>query len=222
MALSVRATAAGGGTTSTGNRTVAITPAVNDVFVVFVNTANTNVKPTMTDDNGGTYTLVTVATIGSPVTNVHALFIRNERLANTTSTTITATTGSNTAGELVVYAIAGSAIGGPEVISQFAAQGFTASAGTVTPAPSFSWAVATGNMTLGSIANLSNPAALTPPTSWNEEQDTGQNSPATGIETVSRGKRIHGHDDHLGRYVTHGLLRDHRRAQCRGISGHCI
>jgi hypothetical protein len=184
MALSVRTTVAGGGTSGTGNRTVTITPAVGDLFVVFCNVSvNTNGTPTCSDGNGGTYSLLKSVGYNSSA-NTASFFVRNTLLINTTSTVITVETGSNTSGSVVVYALSGSSRTGQDAIVQTASQSNQA-AGT-TPAPTFFAAAQTSNMTLGGINNLSNPAALTPPTSWTEDQDVGQATPAEGLETVSR------------------------------------
>src|SRR5262249_36569936 len=55
-----------------------------------------------------------------------------------------------------------------------------------TPAPVFGASALTGNVTLGAVFNANNPAAMTPPTSWTEQNDTGYNTPTTGQEYVSR------------------------------------
>jgi hypothetical protein len=187
-AATVRATVAGGGTSGTGDRTVTITPAVNDLFVVFcaVN-VNTNTAPTMTDDNGsGAYARVTTAQWNTSA-NTMSVFVRTALMTNTTSTIITCATGSNTSGELVVFAISSMSRVGAGAILQSAVQANQAS--STTPAPTFSASVLTANLTLGAVANATNPATLTPPTSWTEDAtagDVGQATPTLGLESVSR------------------------------------
>ena len=182
---SVRTTAAGGGTSSTGDRTVTITPADGDLLVVFVVVAaNTQSAPTMTDDNGsGTYTLVATALKNSSA-DIMSVFVRDKILTNATSTVITAVTGSNTAGELVVVAVQGMAKAGAAAILQSKALANQAAGGT--PAPAFTSSALTGNVTLGAVGNGTNPATLTAPTNWTEQQDVGQASPTTGLEVVTR------------------------------------
>ncbi len=184
-AAAVRTTAAGGGTNGTGNRTVTIVPAVDDLLVVFCAVSvNTNAAPTMTDDNGsGTYTLIQTAQWNTSA-NTMSLFVRTALMVNTTSTVITCATGSNTSGELVVYAITGMTRTGASAILQNARQENQASGGT--PAPAFGASAQTGNMTLGGVANATTAPSWTPPTNWTEEQDVSQATPTTGLETVSR------------------------------------
>lgn len=185
-ATTYRTSAAGGGSSGTGNRTVTITPAVNDLMVVFCAVSvNTNTVPTMSDNNGsGTYTRVTVAQWNTSA-NTMSVFIRNALMVNTTSTVITCETGSNTSGELVAVAVSGmTRVGNNGAALQSAVQ--QNQAGSTTPAPAFSASALTANMTLGAIGNGTNPATLTTPTNWTERQDVGQASPNTGLEVVTR------------------------------------
>lgn len=180
-----RADAAGGGTSGTGNRTVTITPAANDLFVVScVVSANTNAAPTMTDDNGsGTYTLIATA-LRNASADIQSLFVRNSLVPNTTSTVITCATGSNTAGSLVVIAVSGMTRTGAGAVLQSATQANQAA--STTPAPAFGVSALTANMTIGTVGNGTNPATMTTPTNWTERQDVGQANPPTGNETVTR------------------------------------
>lgn len=187
MAAAVRTTAAGGGSTGTSNRTVTIVPAANDLFIVFVVVAaNAQDAPTMTDDNGsGTYTRITTQAFASSVPTNYRLsaFVRTALVPNTTSTVITATTGSNTAGELICYAISGMTKTGISALQQSAGQ--AAGGSGTTPAPAFASACDTTHLVLGAMANSSTSPIETQPSGWSEEQDTGQSSPTTSIETVS-------------------------------------
>jgi hypothetical protein len=179
-----RTSAAGGGTSGTTDRTVAITPAVGDLFIAFcVASVNTQTAPTMTDNNSGTYSLITTAQKATSADTM-SVFVRNQFLANTTSTTLTCATGSNTAGEIVVVAVTGMSQTGSNAIRQSNRQENQASGGT--PAPAFSSAALTDNMTLGAIFNATNPATMTTPTNWTERQDVGQATPTTGLEVVTR------------------------------------
>lgn len=179
-----RASAAGGGSGGTGNRSATIVPAVNDLFVVFCNVSvNTNTAPTCSDNNGGTYTLV-ASGLYSASANAFSVFVRNQRVPNTTSTVVTVATGSNTSGSVVIVALSGMTRVGASAIRQSAKQ--ENQAGSTTPAPAFPASALTANVTLGAVANLTNPATLTTPTSWTERQDVGQASPNEGLEVVSR------------------------------------
>lgn len=180
-----RADAAGGGTTGSGDRTVTIVPAIGDLILVFVTVSvNTNASPTMTDNNGsGTYTLIATALFNTSA-NIMSVFVRNALMVNTTSTVITAVTGSNTSGELVAVAISGMTRTGTSAIRQSAVQANQAASGT--PAPAFAVAALTGNLTLGAVSNLSASPLMAPPASWTERQDVSQASPTIGLEVVTR------------------------------------
>lgn len=185
-AAAVRTTVAGGGSGGTGNRTVTIVPAVNDLLVVFCSVSvNTNASATMTDDNGsGTYTNITTA-LWNTSANIMTVFVRTALMVNTTSTIITCASGSNTAGELVVYAITGMTKTGAAAILQSARQENQASG---TPAPTFGSAALSANMCLGAVTNLTTAPIETPPTTggtWVEDQDASQASPTTALETVN-------------------------------------
>ena len=110
MAATYRTSAAGGGTASTGNRSATIVPAVNDLLVVYVQwSGNSATNPTCTDDNGsGAYALIGTA-LNNASGDIQAVFVRTTLMANTTSTVVTPVVGSgnNTAGEIVIIAVAG-------------------------------------------------------------------------------------------------------------------
>ena len=181
-----RADFSGGGSGGTGNRTVTVTPAVGDLCVVFVVVSeNTNASPTVTDNNSdaSTYTLITTALKATSV-DIVSVFVRDKLFSNTTSTIITANTGSNTSGELTAVHLTGMSKTGITAVRQFAKQENQAAGGT--PAPAFSSAALTGNMTLGAVGNDTNVAGLTTPAGWTEQADVGQNTPAVGLETVTR------------------------------------
>ncbi len=185
-AAAVRTSVANGATNGTGNRTVTIVPAVNDLLVVFCTVSgNTNTSPTMTDNNGaGTYSLIQTA-LWSTSTNTMSSFVRDNLMVNTTSTVITCVSGSNTAGELVVYAITGVTRTGALAIRQNARQENQASG---TPAPTFASAALAANMCLGAVTNLTTAPIETPPITggtWIEDQDASQATPTTALETVN-------------------------------------
>lgn len=184
MAAAYRTSAAGGSTSGTTNRTVAITAALDDLLVVCgAFGVNTNVAPTCTDDKGGTYTLVS-AGLHNASGDMHCMFVRNGPCGYASSHTITVATGSNTAGEVVAVAISGMARFGPDAVRQF--QLVQNQAGSSNPAASFTANCLTTNVTIGMVANATNPATLTAPTGWTERQDVGQATPNVGLEVVTR------------------------------------
>lgn len=184
MAATYRASAAGGGTSGSGNRTVTITPAVGDLLVVVVSlSGNTNDAPTMTDNNGsGTYTRAVGGVAWSSSANRMAVFVRDALMVNTTSTTITCASGSNTAGELVAIAVSGMTRTGSAAIRSSGSQANQAA--STTPAPALNQAALTGNMTIAGVA--SGDTTTTPATGWTERQDVSQATPTTACEVCTR------------------------------------
>lgn len=178
-----RGSTAGGGTSGTTDRTVALTPAVGDLWVVFCKASgNTNASPTCSDNNGGSYTLIKTALHNSSG-DMLSCFVRTTLHVNTTSTTVTVATGSNTAAEIVIVAVTGMAKVGAAAVLQSAAQANQAA--STTPAPTFGASANTANMTLGAIG-YEGSTAVTPPTNWTERQDSAQSTPTTGLEVATR------------------------------------
>jgi hypothetical protein len=186
VAITYRTSTAGGGTTGTGNRSgAAITPVANDLFIVVGTfTGCTNTAPTCSDNNNsGTYTRI-FAGLYNASADMFCAFVRDTPLPNTTSTTVTVTTGSNTAGEIITIAWSGALRYGGAAIRQWAIQENQASGGT--PAPAFLQAALTNNATLAGMANGSTSPIMTPNASWTERQDANQTSPACAHEVSTR------------------------------------
>ena len=184
----VRTTAAGGSSTGTSDRTVSLATAVGDLIVVICQaSANTNATPTCSDNGSPSlgYTRVGVANNG-PNVNTLSIFVANAKETSAQTRVITVATGSNTSGTVIAYAIAGMSQVGSAAIKQSNFQTNQAAGGT--PAPAFSAAAKNGNLVIGTVANQTNPATMTPPTgttpTWTEDQDVGQASPAEGVETI--------------------------------------
>lgn len=192
MAVTYRASSSGGGTSGTTDRTcVAPALAAGDLLVVFCNaTTNTNDTPTCSDNNadgfGGSsgWTFIGKQNFAASAGRM-SCFVRNALISNTGSTTITVATGSNTSGNIVCVAVAGMKRGGANgAVRQF--NGQADQAASTTPAPAFSSAALTGNMTIGCVSNSATPAGVTEPTGWTERQDVGQATPNCGMEVVTR------------------------------------
>ena len=180
MAPAYRTGSAGTGVT-TGNPTAVITPAVGDHFVVFVVESSSSGAGTVSDNNGGTYTLAKSAGISATPTTILCVYVRDQALANTTSTTITYT-GAGTGGQVVVHATSGMLTFGTASIRQNASLQLQAL--STTPAPTFTNAALTTSVVFGAVGNLTNPATVTPPSSFTERKDVGVTTPI-GLETVS-------------------------------------
>jgi len=190
MAIPVfRTSAAGGATTGTTDRTALITPSIGDVLIVFCAvSANTNAAPTCSDDNGGTYTLIGTALFSASV-NIMSAFIRNTPIPNITNTTVTVATGSNTSGAIVIAAISNMSTGGISNIRSFGSQANIASG---TPSTILNTNAEVNSITLCSVANVTSPAGMTPPSNWTNAQDTGQGSPAIGLSVSYRNSNFNG------------------------------
>jgi len=183
MSATYRTSVAGGDTAGTGNRSVAITPVVGDLFVVFVSLSVNVAALEVTDDNGigGTYTRLMSGYWGSSANNA-AVFVRNALLPNTNATTITCVSGANDAGVIVAVAVSGMTRVG---LSAARSMGFGSdqTAGTP-PTAVLNQSALTGNMTL--IAVASGDTTSTPPASWTERQDASQATPTTALEVATR------------------------------------
>lgn len=172
------------------NTSGAFTPAVSDLLVVFVIASATDgANSVLSSSVGLTFAKVLTATYGSGASaGVLQLFIATALIASATSQTVTWTdTVDPSSGTVItVYSVSGMTQTGAAAARQTAQQN-AQGAGT-TPAPSFGASALTDNPTLGAVGNFSNPAALTPPTSWTEDAsaDTGYNTPTTGLESVFR------------------------------------
>jgi hypothetical protein len=178
-------------TTNNSNRSVTISPAVDDLIVcVCFATGQTDwTNVTLTDDQGGTYTRLTGASaIFGVSTNMIAVWVRNSLVSTTSSHVITLdfTTGSvgHSGAGLVAHKVTGMSRSGTSAILQAAK--VDNGTNSTTPTVTLGSAASTSNALIGAVANVSNPAALTPPSSWTELLDTGFTSPTSGLETVSR------------------------------------
>jgi hypothetical protein len=166
---------------------LAITPAVGDLFVVFVAAVNPSITLglnfSVSDDRGGTYTKVLdPPSSGSPRLMA---FVRNSLLNTTSLATVTCTDANDEVQEVAgtVVAIAGMYYTGSSAVRSSGVQG----AGSGTPAPALNQSALTGNITLGAVQDLSDPAAITPPTGWTERVDHGwTDGSSIGLEVATR------------------------------------
>lgn len=177
-------------TASTSNVTSyasgAFTPAAGDLLVAFVVASGTVATGTMTDSQSLGFTKITSALKATSVDTVYA-FVSNNLAANSSMTVTFDCTGDAATGAVIfVASVSGMLRVGLNAITQSAIQENQAASGT--PAPAFTNAVNTNNPTLGCVGNSSNPAGITPPSSWTEDAagDTGYNTPPTGGEYAFR------------------------------------
>lgn len=183
MASTTAVTATTSTSATTSYASGAFTPAANDLLVVFVSAPGTVVTtPSLTDSQSLGFTLVQFTRKATSADSLY-VFVANALAANSSMTVTFDCTGDAASGCIIQpYRISGMARVGLAAIRQTQTQLNQAATGT--PAPAFAAACLTGNVTLGVVANASNPAGLTPPTSWTEDTDTGITG--QGLEAVHR------------------------------------
>jgi len=175
-------------TASTSNATSyasgSFTPAANDLLVVFVVASGTTSQGAMTDSQSlGWYLAGTSVYTASG--NTIYMFVA-EKLAAASSMTVTFDCSDHaaaTGAAIEVIRVAGMTLTGAAAVLQ---TGWKINSGIGTPAMSFINNANTSNTTLGVVGSGTNPAALTPPTSWTELSDSGYATPTVGVETVAR------------------------------------
>lgn len=165
--------------------TASFTPANNDLLVAFAVVTATAAAGSMSDSLGGGWTAITTALKAASADKLWC-FIRDDLSDGSALTVTMDVTGDNGTGcVLFVARVSGmTRTGSNGAAKQSAVQ--SNQPAITTPAPVFAAAALTGNPTLGFVSNATTPAALTPPTSWTEQADTGISAPVTGGEYVSR------------------------------------
>jgi hypothetical protein len=171
-------------TTVAGNKNVTITPSVNGLLVVVFGASGTTSVGTITDDqSGGTYTTISSAVFNTNV-SYGAVAVRDALVSSAVLHTLTLTQTGDSGGGLAVSEWSGMTRVGSQAVLQSGKQENQPSAGT--PTITFGAAVQTGNPTLGMVRNNSNTAGMAPDTGWTERRDVGYNSPASGLEYITR------------------------------------
>lgn len=174
------ASAANANTYTTG----AFTPAAGDLLVVFAYAASTIDVGAVTNSDGLTFTKIASITTNNEGTETIYCFVADQ-LANAVSQTCTLdVTGDIADGATVAVArVDGMTNTGAAAVRQ-SDTGF--GGGGAQPSTVFAAAALTGNPTLGVVGANLNPPALTAPTGWTEQVDTGHDTPTRGLEYVSR------------------------------------
>lgn len=167
-----------------GGKSVTATPAVNNLIVVIGGSSfDTIGNMSVTDNQGGTYTLVGSATKRTSGDAV-GIWVRTSLVAAAVSTIYTLSTGgANDGSGLVVLAISGMTKTGATAARQFAKQDNQAAA---TPAPTFAASCLSSSVIIGAVYNATNPATMTPPASYTELHDVGYLTSTNGLEVASR------------------------------------
>lgn len=184
MAVVTHAIATPSTTNASSYASGAFTPAAGDLLVAFVVASGTIAAGSMTDSQGLGWTKIAQSFKGGGVDSLY-LFISNA-LAAASSMMVTFDCTGDAATGAVVSVARVSGVTRTGVSAALQSQESNNVAAGNTPAPTFDVSVLTGNPTLGVVGNGANPAGLTPPTNWTEQNDTGYNNPTTGSEYVSR------------------------------------
>lgn len=174
--------AAGGGTSGTSDRTASITPSTSELIVAFASFSdNTQAAPVMTDDRGGTYTLVARASWASGVNN-SALYVRNTLTTTRATHVVKLDTDTNTAGELVLINVSGMSRTGAAAVRQVGSA--AEQSASTTPAVTFGASTLSSNIVLGGVTSAD--TTTTPPTGWTEQRDASQATPTTALEVATK------------------------------------
>ena len=175
----------GGGTSGTGDRSATFSPAANTLLVAFASVSgNTQTAPTMTDNQGGTYTLVGQAYWSGGSNNMFA-FVRDSLVATKISTKLTLDTDTNTAGEIEILAFTGMTKTGAAAVRQIYGAGNQTP--MTEPTVFFTSNVNSSDPTITAVASADvSGLGSVPATGWSERKDTYQSSPTTGLETATK------------------------------------
>lgn len=173
-------------TASTTNATTyaagSITPAAGDLIVVFVHVSGNVAVPTMTDTQNLGFVYIGSAFDASSVNTVHA-FVSSQAAAASAEVVTFSCVGTTATGAIVnPIRVAGMTKFGAFAVRQFVASTNNAAS---TPTITFGSTPLTTNPLFGAIGNGTNPATMTPPTSWTEMADVGYATPTTGMETAA-------------------------------------
>jgi hypothetical protein len=166
-------------TNGTSYASGSFTPAAGEILVIAVAATGTALAaPTMTSSAGLTINRYTTFQIGA---DQISLFIATAGASATPQTVTFDCTGDTATGCIInVWGVTG-IDGGTSSFNQSATDSGSA---TVTPAPTFASSVDTNNAVVGALFNGRNPAAVTEPSGFTEDADTGYGTPAAGGEFV--------------------------------------
>lgn len=176
--------------TTAGNKTVTFTPAVGDLIIVASLHSAVDAASTVTDDGGtspnGAYTRVgSLPSYSTAQAGTSGWYIRTTTVDNATQHIVTsAPGGTSTGGGLAVWTVNGAFSTGSSAYRQ---EGTQADQAAGTPAPVFPAAVRTMDVVLGAIyTNTNGSANCAIPSGWTENNDSGYNTPPSGLAAYSR------------------------------------
>ena len=168
--------------TTAGNKTASITPAVNGLLVVICGSSGETTDPTVTDNQGGTYTKILISVRSGTGSAIWG-YIRDSLVSSAVSHTVTYAPGAtDTGGGLEVLEFSGMSKTGAAAALQSAAHQNQASGTTL--APVFGATTLTTNPIVGAANQLAN-STFTPPASFTERGDTAYTTPNNNLETAT-------------------------------------
>lgn len=173
-------------TASTTNATTyasgSFTPAAGDFIGVFVHVSGNVQVPTMTDSQNLGFTLIGPGAFDAASANGIFFFASCQAAANSAMTVTFSCVGATASGAVVnPIRVSGMTKFGGFAVRQHTESSNNASS---TPTITFGSTPLTTNPCLGVIANSTNAATMTAPTSWTEVADVGYATPTTGLESV--------------------------------------
>lgn len=174
-------------TGATPNASGAFTPVANDVLVVAIQCAasvsDSDDVPTASA-NGITFVRINHALYRTSLDSVD-LYIANQFVPSN-PVSMTVSWAPTDAGDgTVITVLSTSAMkrtGSSAVKQQILASNLATG---IAPAATFGAACLTDNPVIGAVGNSTNPAGLTPPSSWTERADSGYATPTSGMEVAS-------------------------------------
>ena len=185
MAIAYRTSATGGNTTSGTSPTAAITPALNDLFLVFCQIVGGGGSPTCSDNNSsGAYTLLFNEGSNSSANHL-ACFVRTTLLGSTASTTVTVATGAHTATSVCV--VAASRMPDGWVCCHLPVRRSGKPVCLDNPRAGSEQRDPARRHLLSAVGNATNPAGVTVPAgqspilTWTREQNVGQTGCGLGV-----------------------------------------
>lgn len=171
-------------TDATPNTSGAFTPVANDLLVVFCTT--TDAAPAtaaLTNSESTAFTQIATALFVSSFHRCY-LFVADALSAAVSQTVTFTPTPAGSGSNILVCAVSGMTKVGAAAVKQ--SKVLSNQAGGGTPEVIFDASALTGNPTLAFLANTSNPATVTAPTSWSELADIGYATPSGGAEYATR------------------------------------
>jgi hypothetical protein len=171
-------------TTTAGNKTAAITPAVGNLLVVCAGVASLPTLPTIADDRGGTYSLVAWSTRPAGGGSPSGIWVRNQLVASAVLHTVTMSSSGDGGGGLDVLELSGFVVGGLGTVRSWGQR--SAINAAAIPDVSLNHTAEPTGLIVAFLTPSDNPATATTPTGYTNRQNLGFNTPVTGMRVETR------------------------------------